>query len=125
MSERAIPPELESQGYEVGQAVLRETILEAGGLEGIFRELREDLVGASGKYLMLLLSSITPEEIAAKTAAFEERGGESTIESRVRALAAANNIPAEHANAFYMAFGITYVAGLVEKKEKYGENNRN
>lgn len=118
MARVTIPRELELQGYEAGQAALREAIQEVGGLDGVFRELREDSVGASAKYLILLLSSITPEEIAAKEAEFKDKGGESTIEDRVQALAAANGIPAEDANAFYMAFGIMRMAGLLEKKEE-------
>jgi len=116
MGEVPLSKELEDAGFEAGQKVLHEAVIEAGGFEGVFRELRENWGIAANKYELLLLTSTTPDQKKANEGAFRDEQGNDTLVETIMSLASKNDIPPEDAPAFFLAAVVTRKAGLMEEK---------
>lgn len=107
--------EMESIGFEAAQSALVAEVKESGGLEGVFREFREDWDNAFEKYKLLLDSSTTPEQKEANTGAFIDDDGNDNLVEAVFTLADENGILLEDAPAFFMAAQIASKARQLEE----------
>jgi hypothetical protein len=111
--------------HDKARAILRERVLEVGGLEGVFREFREDSAAAGHRYNVLRSLSITPLQRARNLSVVHQYGIDNPIDAEASMLEGAdrNDMSFEDVAAFVLAASTVIAAGLdlYEQREMEGE----